>query len=549
MIETEPDLFELGRTHFEAFVAEFASYGLQADPGLELRPGSGLLCYYSLDDRQIYLAVPALNQPEGKLQALFLRSILGCRDKAELLRFFQLFIPHVIAHELAHHYRHRYGLFGASLWQEEQIANKLAAAVVKHRLSPADKAEARRLLAQAIDALSARMQEKNIAVDSYYSVLHALNASGQIGVADFENLELIQTMFSVDPEQLLKGSGQLSDELEARLDERDELIDEIDRRYASDQLKYIYYHVGWLSLDLNSRETEYIDEFARHYLNLGVELLPAVVVPAEPADEAIRACFQAYRDTQPHSEVAGRYFYRRYRSLLLASFDQEGGGEGLKRQAAVVLERWGDQAADTLNYLVQLAPPALRPLFPHLIAGSLAEPPPLPAALPTETDRRLWEHALRPDGDIAAANTLYRLELLDRAELYRPLPAELLLELVHGFYQVYFAPGETVIWEGDYNDDVFVLLEGKLEVSIVRAGQVFPVGQINPGEMFGEIAFFTEDPRYATVRAVEPSRCFVLKDNHLQLFAFRHPVMLMQMAGILAKRLADLYKTSRRETV
>ena len=67
--------------------------------------------------------------------------------------------------------------------------------------------------------------------------------------------------------------------------------------------------------------------------------------------------------------------------------------------------------------------------------------------------------------------------------------------------------------------------------------------------MFGEIAFFTEDPRYATVRALEPSHCFVLKDSYLQLFAFDHPVMLMQMAGALAKRLADMYKTSRRETV
>ena len=67
--------------------------------------------------------------------------------------------------------------------------------------------------------------------------------------------------------------------------------------------------------------------------------------------------------------------------------------------------------------------------------------------------------------------------------------------------------------------------------------------------MFGEVAFFTEDPRYATVRAVEPSRCFVLTDTDLQLFAFKHPAILMQMAGVLAKRLADMYQTSRKETV
>jgi CRP-like cAMP-binding protein len=72
---------------------------------------------------------------------------------------------------------------------------------------------------------------------------------------------------------------------------------------------------------------------------------------------------------------------------------------------------------------------------------------------------------------------------------------------------------------------------------------------INPGEMFGEIAFFTEDARYATVQAVEPSLCFVLTDTELQLFAYSHPTILMQMASALAKRLADVYNTSRKETV
>jgi CRP-like cAMP-binding protein len=67
--------------------------------------------------------------------------------------------------------------------------------------------------------------------------------------------------------------------------------------------------------------------------------------------------------------------------------------------------------------------------------------------------------------------------------------------------------------------------------------------------MFGEIAFFTEDARYATVRAVEPSQCLVLTDADLQIFAYQHPTILMQMAGVLAKRLADIYHIRRRETL
>ena len=548
------DLFALGQKYFSAFLAEFASYGLEADPGIELRKGTGILCYYSFDDRHIYLSAPDLNDPIGRLHALLLRSMVGCSSDEELLRFFRLFIPYVIAHELAHHYRHRAGLFGDSLWNEEQVANKLAVAVVKHRLSPEEKSYARRLLQQAIETLAAKMEQKSIAVDSYYSVLHALNVSGQVGVSDFENIELIGTMFNMSPDEILLGSGQLSPELLARLEQRDDLIEQIDEEYASDQLRYIYYHVGWLYLDLNSRETGYVDEFARTYLKTPVDLLPLIQAQPNPQDREIQACYRAYLDMAGRSEVAGRYFYRRYRSLLLArlqavQLQAPGQADQLQREARLILERWTGQEADTLRYLAQLAPADLRPLFPHQIEAGLGAGPELPAALPAETDRRLWQFVKQQAGDSAAANTLYRLELLDQTDIYRPLPAELLLELAHRFYHVRYAPGEVVIWENERNDDVYILLEGRLEATIHRDGQEIPVNVIQAGEIFGEIAFFTEDPRYATVRALEPCHCFVLKDSQLQLFAYEHPIILMQIAGALAKRLADIYKSSRKETV
>jgi CRP-like cAMP-binding protein len=124
-----------------------------------------------------------------------------------------------------------------------------------------------------------------------------------------------------------------------------------------------------------------------------------------------------------------------------------------------------------------------------------------------------------------------------------------MLELAQRLCLVKFAPGEAVIWENERNDDVYFLIEGKLEVWVTRENQPLKIGAINPGEVFGEIAFFTADPRYATVRAAQPSQCFVLTDTDLQLMAFEHPTILMQMAGALAKRLADIYKTSRNETV
>lgn len=556
--QAPPDLFQLGQEAFEKFLAEFATYGLEADPGIELRRGSGLLCYYSLTDRHIYLSVPDLSGPTGKLQALFFRSLLGCQSTDELLYFFRLFIPHIIAHELTHHFRQRYGLFGDSLWLEEQVANKLAVAVVKHRLSPPEKAAARDFLRRAIDTVSQQMAEKNIATDSYYSVLNAMNVSGQIDVAQFETLEMLQTSLGVSAEEFLEGSGQLSAEMEDRLEQRDKLIGQINEQYAADQIKYIYYHLGWLYLDLTSRETEYVDEFARNYLNLGVALLPLIGPPQaedDATDIALQACYRAYQTCTGQNPVAARYFYKRYRSLLLArlqrvEFSVTAQAEHLKREARLLLESWNDGQTDTLDYLAQLAPATLRPFFPHLIADNLPSGLRLPADLPSPTDRRLWQHATQSTPDDAAANTLHRLSLLDQTDIYRPLPAELMLKLADKFNLVHFAPQETVIWQGERNDDVFFLIDGRFEVWVAPAGdspQV--VGHIAPGEMFGEIAFFTEDARYATVRATQPSRCFVLTDADLQLIAYEHPAILMRMAAALAQRLANIYGASHHETV
>ncbi|GIV98383.1 MAG: hypothetical protein KatS3mg057_3040 [Herpetosiphonaceae bacterium] len=539
------DLFELGKTCLASFIREFETYGIAADPNLELRRGTGMLCYYDFKDRQIYFSLPDLNQPEGKLHLLMLRSLLAAENNEDLLRFLRMFIPQIIAHELAHHFRHRYGLLTNDMWREEQIANQLAVAVTKHRLTPEDREYARAFLRRAIDTLSAKMAEKHIATDSYYSVLYALNASGEIPDDEVNQIELIQRLFSLDPEQILKGSGQLSDELIQRLEQRDDIINSINEKYASDYMQYMAYHVQWLYLALTSRESHYVEEFARIHLNRRVELLPPLDPNTVSSDEAIQACYLAYQHTLPLSETGARYFYKRYRSLLLtrlqaAELRIPSQTESLRKEARLLLESWSGDDADALIYLADLAPPELRTLFPHTIAGHIDPKLAVQLHLPQETDRRLWRRIVLGEQDAAAANTLYRLSLLDQTDIYRPLPAEVLLQLTQNLCRIKLAPGETIIWESQLNDDVFILIEGSLEVFVTQDGQLKRVGTIREGEVFGEMAFFTREARKATVRASVPSECFVLKDSDLKLYAFQHPSILMQMAGVLARRLASL---------
>jgi hypothetical protein len=154
MSSQQTDLLAVGRGTLNDLRDALASHQIQIDPVLEVRPGEALLCYYSLQDGQIYLSAPDPKQARGKFEFLFYRSLLDLASDGEVVRFLELLIPWLVAHEIGHHLRHRYGRFGSDLELEEQIANQLASAFVKPRLTLAQKHEFQDTLTRVLACLS-----------------------------------------------------------------------------------------------------------------------------------------------------------------------------------------------------------------------------------------------------------------------------------------------------------------------------------------------------------------------------------------------------------
>jgi small-conductance mechanosensitive channel/CRP-like cAMP-binding protein len=94
--------------------------------------------------------------------------------------------------------------------------------------------------------------------------------------------------------------------------------------------------------------------------------------------------------------------------------------------------------------------------------------------------------------------------------------------------------GATVFHQGDPGASLFLLTEGVLEVSTCVAPAVAPVilDRMHPGDIFGEMALLTGEPRSATVVALCEAVVFELSDEHLR-------PMLHDRAE-LAERLSDL---------
>lgn len=536
------DLFQYAKTQFDRFVRELTSYGINMDSPPKLKKESGFLCYYDLDDGAIYLSLPDPAEPLGKLQILFMKNLLGLETDGELAYLIKLFIPRLLAHEIGHYLRHRYGKFGNDMWYEEQVANLLASAMTKLRLNNDEMKNAVFYFKKVLSNLSEKMEKENMAVDSYHNFLEAMCLAGELGASTAKDIEIINRLFSVKQEDILKESAGISVDLLKRLNNRQDIIREFNDEYTSNIMRYIYYQTSWMVIDFESGESQYVDDFIKTCLNIKEQLVPYIETGHKPGDQEILSVFRAHMQSINISETASRYFYKRYRTLLLARLDPilqatTARAGNFKKEAVRILEAWDQKEPEILNLILLLVPQEIKFLFPRYIgdyAEKISNPP---EYFTCETDKEIYNHLFLGKNDDGAANTLYRLELFDRAEIYQSLPAEILIELASTICRVKLEQAETIIWEGRRNDDVFIVVNGELEVIVECQGQEKRIGLIQTGEVFGEMAFLTHEPRSATVRAVKNSECFAIKASDLHLLAFKYPIILMHMAKVIAKRL------------
>ena len=109
-----------------------------------------------------------------------------------------------------------------------------------------------------------------------------------------------------------------------------------------------------------------------------------------------------------------------------------------------------------------------------------------------------------PVRELDSKNEQHRSELLSRVELFRGLDAEELLRLGRDTTVRVVHAGETVVRQGEPGSSLFVLVEGLLDVMVTAEGKQEPVkvGQMRPGEFFGEMSLLTGEQRSATVKAV-----------------------------------------------
>ena len=146
---------------------------------------------------------------------------------------------------------------------------------------------------------------------------------------------------------------------------------------------------------------------------------------------------------------------------------------------------------------------------------------------PDDLDRRLERMSEADDEALAAAArdlrveveggrpmllTIDKIMLLKSVAMFDEVPTEFLVDIARVLKQTSAAPGTSILTEGDFGRDMFIIVEG--EVEVLKGGK--RIATLGKGEVVGELAALDPEARSASVVALEETVLLRLRADYLE---------------------------------
>jgi thioredoxin reductase (NADPH) len=132
--------------------------------------------------------------------------------------------------------------------------------------------------------------------------------------------------------------------------------------------------------------------------------------------------------------------------------------------------------------------------------------------------------------------TVDELAVLDIFAGVQPAELERLSKTVA---DVHLAEGEFLVHEGDARS-LFVVIEGRIELSKVVEGEERVIGARLPGKIYGEVPMMFGTQMQATARATEPSRVLRMEPANYYAIAATSPRFAQKIGALAMERLGGL---------
>ena len=146
-----------------------------------------------------------------------------------------------------------------------------------------------------------------------------------------------------------------------------------------------------------------------------------------------------------------------------------------------------------------------------------------------------------PQPEVRASRTKRETAVaLSGVPLFADLPKRHLQRLAREADELTFAPGEQIVQEGSLGETLFVVMEGRAKVT--RNGR--RVGEVLPGDFFGELSAIDGGPRTASISAVTPVRVVRLFRRTLRKLLEDEPQLTVKILDGVVRRIRQVERRS-----
>lgn len=109
-----------------------------------------------------------------------------------------------------------------------------------------------------------------------------------------------------------------------------------------------------------------------------------------------------------------------------------------------------------------------------------------------------------------------------------------------------YAAGTLAVRRGEAGRDLYIITVGRFEVLIAGHRSAVRASEFGPGDIFGELAFFDNQPRSADVRAIDDGEALIMTPAGFEKLRLAEPRLAMFFVLDLGRILSLRFRDSNR---
>jgi len=130
-------------------------------------------------------------------------------------------------------------------------------------------------------------------------------------------------------------------------------------------------------------------------------------------------------------------------------------------------------------------------------------------------------------------STIERVLLLQGSELFRQIPTQELVYIAQLCQEVNFKSGERFIKAGDEGDCLYIIAAGEVSTVVEGHGQI---GVNSDGDMIGEMAIISDNPRAATCVALTDITALQISRADFRSLMEENPAVTLGVLEVIVDR-------------